>query len=126
MVGDFRSPDLHYTGWLENVVESTVVRIINPTDTTVFLTDLGANKKEITVSGTVPAGTAGKIVVIARTDRDYPQAFGKPHPDGTWSFSGIDLGGVDHQIYAVLVDDNDKPLSRSQVIQLRLERKMYS
>jgi len=123
MIGDFRSPDLHYTGWLEQVTETNELRIVSPKHRSVFLSALGANKKEIIVEGTVSKGTIGKILVIVRTDRDYPQALGKAHTDGTWSFSGIDLGGVDHQLYAVLVDENDTPLYRSSVITVRLERR---
>lgn len=123
MVGDFRAPDLHYTGWLEHVSENQALQITNPVEGTVFFTDLGANKKEITVIGTLPKQTVGKILVIVRSDRDYPQALGKPRADGTWIFSGIDLGGVDLQLYAVLVADNDIPLYRSPVITIRLERR---
>lgn len=65
----------------------------------------------------------GKILVIIRTDRDYPQALGVPQGNGRWSFSGCTLGGVDHLIYAVLVDENDQPIFRSKVVNVRLERK---
>lgn len=49
------------------------------------------------------------MLLIIRTERDYPQALGKIKKDGKWNFSGCTFGGVDHQIYAVLVGKKDKP-----------------
>jgi len=50
-MGDFRAPELHYTGWLEKVKESNDIVITDPKDYELFYTGLGASKKEITVSG---------------------------------------------------------------------------
>lgn len=122
-IGDFRSPDLEYKGWLETVRESDQIKIIKPVNNETFFTDLGKNKKEITVSGVVKGKRERKVLVIIRTDRDYPQALGTIKRDGKWSFSGCTLGGVDHQLYAVLVDERDKPITRSKVVDVRLERK---
>ncbi len=121
-VGDFRSPDLHYKGWLEELKESTDLKIREPHDGEVFHTSLGESKKEITVSGQISNKTLEKILIIVRTDRDYPQALGLPNEDGSWEFSGCTLGGVDHLIYAVLVDGGDEPVLRSKVVRVRLER----
>ena len=121
-IGDFRSPDLNYKGWLESVKESDQIRITTPTNNKTFLTDLGKSKKEIIVSGLVESKKKARILVIVRTDRDYPQALGVVKKDGKWSFSGCTLGGVDHQIYAVVIGDRDKPLFRSKTINVRLER----
>ncbi len=121
-IGDFRSPDLNYKGWLETVKESDKVSITTPVNNEAFLTDLGKSKKEITVSGLVENKKKVRILVIVRTDRDYPQALGVARKDGKWSFSGCTLGGVDHQIYAVVIDDRDEPLFRSKIINVRLER----
>lgn len=121
-VGQFRSPNLHYSGWLEQVKESSDISILSPKDGEIFFTELGASKKEISVSGFLNSKRNGKILVIVRTDRDYPQALGLAKKDGGWEFSGITLGGVDHQIYAVLVDKQDKPIIRSNVVNVRLER----
>jgi len=63
-------------------------------------------------------------LIIIRTDRDYPQALGDPKKNGNFIFTGCTLGGVDHQVYAVLIDDNDIPLIRSSVVTVRLERKI--
>ncbi|MBI4057951.1 hypothetical protein HY405_01365 [Candidatus Microgenomates bacterium] len=121
-VGDFRAPDLHYKGWLEKVQESDDLTIIKPAEGEVFFTNLGASKKEITVSGVIK-NRKGKVLVIIRTDRDYPQALIPSKRDDTWNASGCTLGGVDHQIYAVLVDGKDTPLIRSTVVNVRLERR---
>lgn len=121
-IGDFRSPDLNYKGWLETVKESNEVKINLPVNGQTFFTDLGKSKKEITVSGVVEDSRKGIILVVIRTDRDYPQALGKVLNGGKWSFTGCTLGGVDHQIYAVLVDKDDKPIVRSGIINIRLER----
>ncbi|OGM16009.1 hypothetical protein A2V56_04580 [Candidatus Woesebacteria bacterium RBG_19FT_COMBO_42_9] len=121
-IGDFRSPDLSYKGWLESVKESAEVKIDSPVNNQSFFTDLGKSKKEIIVSGVVEDSRRGKILIVIRTDRDYPQALGKALKDGKWNFTGCTLGGVDHQIYAVLVDKNDKPIVRSRIINVRLER----
>ena len=121
-IGDFRSPDLNYKGWLETVKESSQVRITSPDNDETFLTDLGKSKKEITVSGLVKGKKKARIIIVIRTDRDYPQALGRANKDGKWSFSGCTLGGVDHQIYAVVIDNRDKPLFRSKTIDVRLER----
>ena len=121
-VGDFRAPDLHYKGWLEKVKGSDKLKIIKPYEGEIFFTDLGASKKEIIVSGVVK-NRKGKALIIIRTDRDYPQALVTPKKDGKWSASGCTLGGVDHQIYAVLVDEKDEPLARSAVVNVRLERR---
>ena len=122
-IGDFRSPDLNYKGWLEMVKESDEIEIIKPANNKTFFTDLGKSKKEIIVAGIVKDKQEGKVLVVIRTDRDYPQALGKVGRDGRWSFSGCTLGGVDHQIYAVLVDRKDKPIIRSKVVNVRLERR---
>lgn len=122
-VGDFRSPDLNYKkGWLETVKESDEITITTPVNNETFMTDLGKSKKEITVSGIIKTSKKGKILVVIRTDRDYPQALGKVNKSGKWNFSGCTLGGVDHQIYAVLVDKDDKLIVRSGIINIRLER----
>jgi len=120
--GDLRSPDLNYKGWLETVKESCEVEINFPTDGQTFFTDLGKSKKEITVSGSIKSDKNSKVLVVVRTDRDYPQALGKVLKDGKWSFDGCTLGGVDHQIYAVLMDKYDNPVVRSKFISVRLER----
>lgn len=73
-VGDFRSPDYNYKGWLETVKESDWISVTSPVNNDVFLTDLGKSKKEITVSGLVEIKKKVRILVIIRTDRDYPQA----------------------------------------------------
>lgn len=119
-IGDFRASD-HYQGWLEKVKESDLIKILNPKDKTVFTTEPGANKKEIKVSGTLEAKQKGKVMVIIRTDRDYPQAIGEAK-QGKWELYGCTLGGVDHLIYAVFIDENDKPLFRSKTINIRLEQ----
>lgn len=121
-IGDFRSPDLNYKGWLETVKESDKIIISTPVNNKTLLTDLGKSKKEITVSGLVKGSKKGKILVVIRTDRDYPQASGKVLKGGNWSFTGCTLGGVDHQIYAVLMGKDDKPIVRSGIINIRLER----
>ena len=46
-IGDFRSPDLSYKGWLESVKESAEVKIDSPVNNQSFFTDLGKSKKEI-------------------------------------------------------------------------------
>ncbi len=92
-IGDFRSPNLEYKGWLEAVSEGDQVRITSPADKEVFITEPGKSKKEITVSGEVKGGGREKVMVVIRTDRDYPQALGEAKEDGTWSFSGCTLGG---------------------------------
>lgn len=122
-IGDFRSPDLNYKGWLETVEESDQIKITQPVNNKTFFTDLGKSKKEITISGLARGKKEGKVLVVIRTDRDYPQALGKVNKDGKWSFSGCTLGGVDHQIYAVLVDERDRPIIRSKVVSVRLERR---
>lgn len=122
-IGDFRSPNLNYKGWLEIVKESNDIKIEFPVNNQIFFTDLGKSKKEIKVSGVVKDGRKGKILVVIRTDRDYFQALGKAIKCGKWSFAGCTLGGVDHQIYVVLVDEDDKPIIRSEIINIRLERK---
>lgn len=122
-IGDFRSSDLNYKGWLETVKESDQIKITTPVNDETLLTDLGKSKKEITVSGLVEKNKKGRILVVIRTDRDYPQALGRVRKDGKWRFSGCTLGGVDHQIYAVLVDKEDRPIVRSKIINVRLERK---
>jgi len=121
-IGDFRSPDLNYKGWLETVKESDEVKIDNPVNNQTLSTNLGESKREIAVSGSVRGGEKGKILVVVRTDRDYPQALGKVLKGGKWSFTGCTLGGVDHQIYAVCLDKDDKPIVRSGIINVRLER----
>ena len=121
-IGDFRSANLNYKGWLETVKESSEVTINYPANNQTFLTGLGKSKKEITVSGSAKSGQKGKILVVVRSDRDYPQALGKVPKSGKWSFTGCTLGGVDHQIYAVVVDKDDKPIVRSAIINIRLER----
>lgn len=121
-VGQFRSPNRHYTGWLEKVTASSDLSILSPKVGEIFFTELGASKKEIIVRGFLSPKRTGKILVIVRTDRDYPQALGLAKKDGSWEFSGNTLGGVDHQIYAVLVDNQDKPIIRSKVVNVRLER----
>lgn len=121
-IGDFRSPDLDYKGWLELVKESSLIKINSPANNETFFTDLGKSKKEITISGFIRNNKKGKILVIIRTDRDYPQALGEADDNGKWSFPGCTLGGVDHQIYAVVVNSKDKPLFRSKVITVRLQR----
>lgn len=122
-IGDFRSPNLHYKGWLETVRESNQIEIADPSAGKTFFTDLGKSKKEITVGGLLRGGKKGKALVIIRTDRDYPQAIDRPRSAGKWSFPACTLGGVDHQIYAVLVDENDAPIFRSKIVNVRLERK---
>lgn len=72
-VGDFRSPDSNSKGWLEIVKQNRQVKINYPVNKQTFLTNFGESKKEITVSGAVK-GKKGKILVVIRTDRDYPQA----------------------------------------------------
>lgn len=119
-VGDFRSPDLDYKGWIEVVSESNKIGINKPSPQAVFFVPLGASKKEITVSG-FARGAKGKILIVIRTDRDYPQALVTPK-QGKWKATGCTLGGVDHLIYAVLVDGKDKPIIRSRVVKVRLER----
>lgn len=123
VVGDFRSSDINYKGWLELVEKSNQLRITSPVNNKTFHTDLGKSKKEITVSGLVEGSRKGRVLVVFRTDRDYPQALGKVGKDGKWSFSGCSLGGVDHQIYVVLIDKEDRPIIRSKIINVRLERK---
>lgn len=108
---------------LDTVQESDDLKISDPKQNQTFLTELGKSKKEITVTGSINNSLKGKILVIVKTDWDYPQALGKAEKDGHWSFSGVTLGGVDHLIYAVLVDQNDSPVFRSQAIKVRLERK---
>lgn len=122
-IGDFRSPDLDYKGWLETVKESNQIIITEPANNKTFFTDLGKSKKEITVSGLIKGKKEGKVLVVIRTDRDYPQALGAIQRDGKWSFSGCTLGGVDHQVYAVLVNEKDKPIIRSKIVNVRLERR---
>ena len=121
-IGDFRSPDLNYKGWLATVKESDEVEIDYPVNNQTFFTNLGESKREIAVSGSIKGGEEGKILIVVRTDRDYPQALGKVSKNGKWSFTGITLGGVDHQIYAVLVGRDDKPIARSGIVNVRLER----
>ena len=74
------------------------------------------------MSGSIKSDKNSKVLVVVRTDRDYPQALGKVLKDGKWSFDGCTLGGVDHQIYAVLMDKYDNPVVRSKFISVRLER----
>lgn len=95
-IRDFRSPDFNYKGWVEAVKESDQVKITTPVNNKTFFTDVGKNKKEITVSGLIEGDKKERVLVIIRTDRDYPQALGKIEKNGKWSFSGCFLGGVDH------------------------------
>lgn len=76
-VGDFRSRDLKVRGWLEEVRQSDILRITSPKDGQIFKTNFGKNKKQITVSGILEKGDNLQVMVVMRTDRDYPKALGK-------------------------------------------------
>lgn len=119
-IGDFRVGE--NTGWLEEVSESNKLNITKPADNQIFYIKSGNNKKSITVSGVLQS-SSGKVLVIIRTDRDYPKALCIPKKDGSFEVSECTLGGVDHQIYAVLVDNQDQPILRSKVINVRLIQK---
>lgn len=121
-VDKFRSTYPNYKGWLEKVVESNLIKITKPKNGSVFQSKGKRKEKDIVVAGTLGDNKKGKILVIIRSDIDYPQALGKVDKNGNWSFPGCRLGSVDHQIYAVFVNDNDKPLFRSKVVNVRLER----
>jgi len=121
MIGDFKTKGHSYKGWLEKAKEKSDLKITNPNNKKIFYTALGGNKSVIKISGTLKNAEKFKdhfILVVIRTDRDYPQVIGKARRK--WSFSGCTLGGVDHDIYAVLIDQKDKPKFRSKVIQVRL------
>ena len=124
-IGDFRvgGPN-EIKGWLKLSKESDSLQIISPKDGQTFFTEPGASKKNITVKGVLKTSHKGKVLLVVRTDRDYPKALVKLKADGSWSLTNCDLGGVDHQIYALLIDENDKPILRSKVVTVRLERKI--
>ena len=121
MIGDFKSKGHKYKGWLDTVPKSKNLSITKPKDKEILYTDIGKNKKEIRVSGTLIKADKFKdhyLLIVVRTDRDYPQVMGRVKKN--WSFSGCTLGGVDHEIYSVLVDKKDKPIFRSEIVRVRL------
>lgn len=100
------------------------LKITRPSEEETFFPDKGEQTKLITVKGTLKrtqVGKGRKILVIIRTDRNYPQALGLAKKN--WEFSECRLGGVDHEIYAVLLDFEDRPLFKSKSVNVRLLRR---
>lgn len=99
--------------------------ITEPANGAVFRTRPGQSTLLIKVAGKLsPAEVKDgrKLLVVIRTDKDYPQSMFEPPSTGIWNVPRNRLGGVDHQIFAVLLDYNDEPIYRSHTVTVRLLR----
>jgi hypothetical protein len=111
----------------DTVPVSNKLVITNPVDGSVFKTRPGGNTRLITISGKLHSSEikeGRKLITVIRTDKDYPQSMFEPPSNGIWSVPRNRLGGVDHRIFAVLLDYDNEPIFRSAVISVRLMRSM--
>ncbi|MGH8651211.1 MAG: hypothetical protein ACREUI_00315 [Burkholderiales bacterium] len=101
--------------------------ITEPVEGAVFKTRLGGNTRLITVAGNLQPSEirdGRKLIVVIRTDKDYPQSMFEPPSNGMWHVPRNRLGGVDHRVFAVLLDYDDEPIFRSATVSVRLIRTM--
>ena len=109
---------------LAKALVSNELKISEPKEGKIFYPDKGEETRLISVKGVLSkkeVGKGRKILVVIRTDRNYPQALGLAKEK--WEFPECRLGGVDHQIFAVLLDFEDNPIFRSKSVRVRLIRK---
>ncbi len=109
--------------FLENAPVSKKLVIKEPKEGAVFSPDKDEQTRLICVKGTLDKSEIGKgrkLLVIIRTDKDYPQALTLAREK--WEFPECRLGGVDHKIVAVLLDFEDKPILKSKFVKVRLQR----
>lgn len=122
MVGGFQYKNPNFSGLLEKTGWSEDLTINEPEDGEIYKTSMGGGAKNIKVAGWVNPMLKAKVLVVIRTDIDYCKALITTDESGVWEFPRVDLSAVDHQIYAVAIDKNDRPIIRSKVIHIRLER----
>lgn len=99
--------------------------ITYPADGQIFRTPIGGNTKLITVSGKLDLSEikeGRKLLIVFRTDKDYPQSMFEPPSSGIWSVPRNRLGGADHRVFAVLLDYDDESIFRSVAVSVRLIR----
>lgn len=111
----------------DTVPVSNKLVITEPMTGTVFKTRPGGNTRLITVTGKLHPSEireGRKLLIVIRTDKDYPQSMFEPPSNGIWRAPRNRLGGVDHRVFAVLLDYDDEPIFRSAAVSVRLMRSM--
>lgn len=109
--------------FFKNIPVSEKLIIKEPKEGAVFSPDKNEQTRLICVRGILDKteiGKGRKLLVVIRTDRDYPQALALAKEK--WEFSECRLGGIDHEILAVLLDFEDKPILKSKPVKVRLQR----
>lgn len=109
----------------DSVPASEKLVITQPAEGSIFRTPPGENTFLVKVSGKLDPSEVKqgrKLLVIIRTDKDYPQGLFEPPPDGIWQVPRNRLGGVYHRIFAVLLDYDGEPIFRSATVSVTLMR----
>ncbi len=109
--------------FLKDTPISEKLVIKEPKEGVIFSPDKNEQTRLICVKGTLDkkeVGKGRKLLVIIRTDRNYPQ--GLVSAKEKWEFPECRLGGVDHEIFVILLDFEDRSILKSRSVKVRLQR----